>query len=171
MLIVLTHLPADGLKFEHQYKTDELDLAQHEFTLQQPPLLQGRVTRLGEEVRVKGQITAALEAACDRCLEPVALRVARDFDLFYVPGLALTATPNETELSARDLDVSFYRDERIDGDELALEQLELSLPTRILCQEDCRGLCAQCGTNLNVEPCDCPPEIDSRWQALADLKK
>lgn len=170
MLIVLTHLPADGLKFEHQYQTDELDLAQHEFTLHQPPLLQARVTLLGEEVRVKGNITAALEVVCDRCVEPVVLPVAREFDLFYLPEPAPAAISEETELSARDLDVSFYRDERIDADELALEQLELSLPTRILCQEACRGLCAQCGTNLNVAPCDCPPEVDPRWQALAELK-
>lgn len=170
MLIVLTHLPADGLKFEHQYKTDELDLAQHEFTLQQPPLVQGRVTTLGQEVRVKGKVTATLEAACDRCLEPVVLPVERDFDLFYLPEDAQNATPGETELLARDLDVSIYEDERIDVDELVLEQLELSLPTRILCQEDCKGLCAQCGTNLNNEQCHCQPSIDPRWQALADLK-
>lgn len=170
MLIVLTHLPADGLKFEHHYKTDELDLAQYEFTLQQPPVIQGKVTRLGEEVRVKGNLTATLEAACDRCLEPVALPVKREFDLFYMPEESHTVTSGETELLARDLDVSFYEDERIDVDELVLEQLELSLPTRILCQEDCKGLCAQCGTNLNTEQCNCQPSIDPRWQALADLK-
>ncbi|MFN7926902.1 MAG: DUF177 domain-containing protein [Blastocatellia bacterium] len=168
---MLTHLPTDGLKFEHQYKTDELDLAQHEFTFQQPPLVQGRVTTLGEEVRVKGNVTATLETACDRCLEPVALPVEREFDLFYLPEASQSATPGETELLERDLDVSVYQDDRIDVDELVLEQMELSLPTRILCREDCQGLCAQCGTNLNIEQCNCPPDIDPRWQALADLKK
>lgn len=171
MLIVLTHLPADGLKFEHQYKEDELDLASHEFTFQQLPLIQGRVTRIDAEVRVKGQVTAGLEAVCDRCLEPVALPVEREFDLFYLPETSSTTTSGETELLERDLDVSFYTDDRIDVDEVVLEQLELSLPTRILCQEDCQGLCAQCGANLNVAPCNCPPEIDPRWQALAELKK
>ncbi len=170
MLIVLTHLPADGLKFEHQYGAEELDLAQHEFLLLQPPQIQGRVTMLGQEMRVQGQITAELEVVCDRCLAAVAWPVAKEFDLFYVPEDPQAEAKSETELLARELDVSFYQDDRIDVDELALEQLELSLPIRILCQEDCQGLCPECGTNLNVEPCQCPPAIDPRWQALADLK-
>lgn len=171
MLIVLTHLPADGLKIEHQYQPDELDLSQHEFTFQQPPLIRGRVTTLGQEVRVKGNVTAKLETVCDRCLEPVALPIEREFDLFYLPENSQSEAKGEAELFERDLDVSFYQDERIDVDELVLEQMELSLPTRILCQEDCRGLCSQCGLNLNFEQCSCQPEIDPRWQALADLKE
>jgi uncharacterized protein len=90
--------------------------------------------------------------------------------LYYMPVTAQADKSGETELLARDLDFSFYQNERIELDELVLEQLELSLPIRILCQEDCKGLCAQCGTNLNVESCDCPPPIDPRWQALAELK-
>lgn len=170
MLIVLTHLPADGLKFEHQYQADELDLAQHEFSFQEPPLIQGRVTTLGQETRVNGKITATLEAVCDRCLESVKLPIEQEFDLFYLPDDSQAESKGEKELLERDLDFSFYQDERIDIDELVLEQLELSLPTRILCQEDCRGLCSQCGTNLNNETCQCQPEVDPRWQALKDLK-
>ncbi len=170
MLIVLTHLPTDGLKFEHQYQADELDLAQHEFSFQEPPLIQGRITTLGQETRVKGKITATLEAVCDRCLESVELPVEQEFDLFYLPDDSQAESKGEQELLERDLDFSFYQDERIDIDELVLEQLELSLPTRILCQEDCRGLCSQCGTNLNNDACNCQPEIDPRWQALKDLK-
>jgi uncharacterized protein len=170
MLILLTHVPAEGLKFEHQYQADELDLAQHEFSFRQPPLITGRVTILGQETRVKGKLTAQLEAVCDRCLEPVALPVEREFDLFYLPEESYSEAKGETELLERDLDFSFYQDERIDIDELVLEQLELSLPTRILCQENCQGLCPQCGTNLNLTPCNCQTPMDPRWQALADLK-
>lgn len=170
MLIVLTNLPADGLKFEHQYKADELDLSQHEFSLQQPPLVAGRISRLGMEVRVQGKLNAQLEAVCDRCLAPVITPVEREFDLFYLPEESYAGTKGETELLERDLDFSFYQDERLDVDELVLEQLELSLPTRILCQEDCKGLCAQCGTDLNLASCNCQTPMDPRWQALADLK-
>ena len=143
MFIALTHLPAEGIKFEQQYKLDELDLAPYEFSLPQPPLLQGRVTILGTEARVQGNLTAKLAVECDRCLMPVELSVTRDFDLFYLPETAQAEAKGETELFARDLDYSFYQDERIDVDELALEQLELSLPIRFLCQADCLGLCQQ----------------------------
>ncbi|HEX4948787.1 MAG TPA: DUF177 domain-containing protein [Blastocatellia bacterium] len=170
MLLVLTQLPTEGLKFEHQYAADELDLSQHEFTLPQPPLVTGRVTNLGLEMRVKGNLSATLIAECDRCLEAVTLPLATDFDLYYLPAEAQSEKSGETELLERDLDFSVYRNERIDLDELVLEQLELSLPTRILCMEACQGLCPQCGTNLNVESCNCQPPMDPRWQALADLK-
>lgn len=170
MLIVLTHIPADGLKFEHQYAANELDLSQYEFSLTQPPRVTGRVTNIAQEMRVQGSLQATLTAECDRCLEAVTLPIANDFDLYYMPVTAQADKSGETELLARDLDFSFYQNERIELDELVLEQLELSLPIRILCQEDCKGLCAQCGTNLNVESCNCPPPIDPRWQALADLK-
>ena len=170
MLIVLTHLPADGLKFEHQYAAEELDVTQHDFTFQQPPHVQGRVTNVGTEMRVKGSLTATLDADCARCLEAVSLPVATDFDLFYLPAETQADKTGEAELLDRDLDVSFYEDDRIDMDQLVLEQLELGLPARLLCKEDCQGLCQQCGTNLNVEKCQCQPPIDPRWQALADLK-
>lgn len=170
MLIVLTHLPADGLKFEHQYEADELDLSQHEFDLPQPPLVNGRVTNLGQEMRVKGSLRATLAAVCDRCLETVTLPLAADFDLYYLPATAHSDKAGETELLERDLDVSYYQHDRIDVDELVLEQLELGLPARILCTEECKGLCQQCGTNLNVESCQCSAPTDPRWQALADLK-
>jgi uncharacterized protein len=171
MLIVLTHLPADGLKFEHQYETDELDLSAHVFTFQQFPTVQGRVTALGTEMRVKGRLQAHLAVDCDRCLEAVALPIDNEFDLYYLPENAQAGKSGETELLERDLDVSTYQNDRIDVDELVLEQLELSLPTRVLCTADCKGLCSQCGTNLNVESCNCQPPIDPRWHALTDLKE
>jgi uncharacterized protein len=50
------------------------------------------------------------------------------------------------------------------------EQVLLALPGRMLCQQDCQGLCPQCGANRNRTNCDCvQPAVDSRWKALADL--
>lgn len=170
MLLVLTHLPADGLKFEHQYKMDELDLSQSDFSLTAPPRIAGRVTNLAREMRLQGSLQATLAAECDRCLETVTLPIANEFDLYYLPAETHKDKTGETELLERDLDFSFYQNDQIEMDELVLEQLELSLPIRILCQDECQGLCPQCGANLNVESCDCPPPIDPRWQALADLK-
>lgn len=169
MLVSLTHLPVDGLRFEHQYEEGKLDLSGHEFEFRQLPLITGRVSTIGMETRVKGTIRAQLETVCDRCLESVLIPVNQEFDLFYLPE-AQASKSDEKELQERDLDFSFYRDETIDIDELVLEQLELSLPSRILCREDCLGLCSQCGTNLNLEKCQCQPPIDPRWQVLADLK-
>jgi uncharacterized protein len=171
MLISLVKLPAEGRRFEHAYAADELNLDGHEFTFVQPPQARGQVSRLGQEIRVKGRLSAELEVACDRCLEPVRVPVGQEFDLFYLPEDPLAGTGGETELHGRDLDFSVYQGDEIDLDELVLEQLELALPTRLLCREECRGLCEQCGADLNERECGCEPPVDPRWQVLADLKE
>lgn len=171
MLISLIRLPAEGRRFEHTYAADELDLTGREFVFVTPPTAGGRVLRLGQELRVTGQLTATLEGMCDRCLAVVEIPVAQQFELCYLPEDPLAGTSGETEVQGRDLDVAICRDDEIDLDELVLEQLELALPTRLLCREDCRGLCDQCGTNLNEMQCACEPPLDPRWQALADLKQ
>ncbi len=170
MQVMLSKMPTDGLPFQHQYKEQELDLSGHEFSFLQLPSVNGRVNKIGMEMRVKGVLTAQLEVTCDRCLKTAEFPVNNNFDLFYLPAEANTNQAGEVELQEHELDFSFYQDEKIDIDELVLEQFELSLPQRILCQTDCLGLCSQCGTNLNDESCDCQSEIDPRWQALADLK-
>jgi len=163
-------MPADGLSFEHQYAANELDISEHEFKLEKPPLVSGRVTRAGMDMRVQGEIKATLVTACDRCLTDVPIELEIPFDLIYVPEDPGTGHTGETELHDRDLDLAVYENDQINLDDLVLEQLELSLPSRVLCRDDCRGLCSECGADLNFEQCHCEKPIDPRWQALADLK-
>ncbi len=170
MNISLVRMPPDGLVFKHQYKAGELDIRDYDFILQEPPLVSGRVDRAGLDMRVRGEVRAKLSATCDRCLNEVAIPVGIPFDLLYAPGDPGAGHTGEHELHDRDLDFAVYENDQINLDDLVLEQLELSLPGRVLCREDCRGLCPQCGADLNVEQCNCKPEIDPRWQALADLK-
>ncbi|MGE0884153.1 MAG: DUF177 domain-containing protein [Blastocatellales bacterium] len=170
MIISLSRMPADGLVFKHQYEADELDTSEREFELQAPPLVNGRVNRAGMDMRVQGEIRATMIATCDRCLADIPLELQIPFDLIYVPEGFGTSQSSETELHNRDLDLAVYENDQINLDDLVLEQLELSLPSRILCREDCRGLCSQCGADLNLEQCRCEKPIDPRWQALAYLK-
>ncbi len=58
---------------------------------------------------------------------------------------------------------------RLELDELVSEDIYLSLPSRFLCKEDCKGLCAICGQDLNISECSCSAPTDSRWDSLKDL--
>ncbi len=81
------------------------------------------------------------------------------------------STEAEREIEEDDLETSYYRDDQIDLNELMREQFYLALPMKPLCREDCKGLCAQCGTNLNTGTCDCAPVWeDPRLAALKALK-
>ena len=99
-----------------------------------------------------------LELACSRCLEPFELPVDASFDVRYLPQSENTG--DEREVEEDDLSDAFYRDEQIDLGQLMEEQFYLALPMKPLCREDCKGLCASCGTNLNEATCDC----QVRWE-------
>ena len=98
------------------------------------------------------------------------LPVNATFDLRYLPqgAAADEETSEESETEADDVSTTFYREEEIDLAELLREQFYLALPMKPLCAESCKGLCPQCGVNLNVETCACKPQ----WEdpRLAGLK-
>jgi uncharacterized protein len=56
-------------------------------------------------------------------------------------------------------------------DQLIFENLVADMPIQIRCNDECKGLCSGCGTNLNTETCDCKPEADSRWDELRSLRR
>jgi uncharacterized protein len=121
--------------------------------------------------RLSGHVSGTLELACSRCLEPFRLPVDMPFDLRYVPRSENTGE-GEREVEEDDLTTAFYSDEQIDLGQLMLEQFHLALPMKPLCREDCRGLCPQCGTNLNTGACECRQSwVDPRLAALKELQK
>ncbi len=64
-----------------------------------------------------------------------------------------------------------YSGEKIDLSEFLKEQIVLSLPYKLLCKEDCKGLCPKCGTNLNIEKCNCKNNWeDSKFAVLRNIK-
>jgi DUF177 domain-containing protein len=155
MIISLVRLPVDGLRFEHQYQAGELDTRNYDFEMLAPPLVTGRVDRVGMDMRLRGEIKAEIAVACARCLKQVPIRVAIPFDLLYAPEDPGGNRTGEIELQARDMDFSVYERDEIDLDALVLEQIELELPSRALCRDDCQGLCPDCGVDLNLEQCNC----------------
>ncbi|HEX8709540.1 MAG TPA: DUF177 domain-containing protein [Pyrinomonadaceae bacterium] len=169
MRIELENLEQTGDAFEHTYQPDELDLEEEHARLTGPAEVRGRVSRSGQEVRLRGKIRAAAEVDCDRCLSPAPVAVETAFDVGYIPVEAYTAS-EAAELQEADLSLSIFDGATIDVDELVREQVLLELPARALCAEDCRGLCPACGSNRNTAPCSCQStETDPRWAALEKL--
>ncbi|MSO55411.1 MAG: DUF177 domain-containing protein [Acidobacteria bacterium] len=120
--------------------------------------------------RVAGHFSGQIELSCSRCLEPFPMALETDFDLRYVPRVE-NAGEGEKEVEEDDLTTAFYADDQIDLGQLIMEQIHLALPMKPLCVEACRGLCPQCGTNLNTGSCGCTQEwIDPRLEALKKLK-
>lgn len=131
------------------------------FSLRRPP----RVAVTAEEsregaIQLSGVLTAELVERCSRCLRPVERELEVDIDLRFEPELdPWDEGPGLYALEANR--------EEIDVGPALREELILALPEYPLCDPDCRGLCPQCGTDLNEGECDCTEEAgDPRWDAL-----
>ncbi len=172
MRIEVENLTATGQTFAHTYTPDELSLDDEDVRLSTEAVVEGLASRKRDEVFLRGTIKAGLEVACDRCLTASPFPVDIKFDAAFTPSSVSVESPENAELQADDLLVSFYEGDAIDVDELVREQILLSLPTRMLCKEECKGLCLDCGANLNAGEHVCENRaIDPRWSALAALKK
>lgn len=131
--------------------------------------LEGKVRPAGEHFLVDGRTNASGRLSCGRCLEPVGWQMESTFD-FEVALTAAAPLDAELTLDEADLDVVFLEEPILDLEELAIEQVMLEMPIRVLCSEECAGLCPQCGANRNQEDaCRCKTEVDPRWAVLKDL--
>ena len=155
----------------HLYPEGEPDLESEDSRVTGRPVLDLRIDREGDRVKIAGSISSQVHIFCDRCLTPLSISVDQSFDLIYVPPIGARAPDDEREIDPDDLSIGFYQGQAIDLDDLVREQIELALPMARLCSEECQGLCPDCGANLNREECTCTPEqTGPRWNALKELK-
>lgn len=125
----------------------------------------------GEYV-VDGSFKFTADLACSRCLEPSPFASSSNFHVRFRPrSEAPRQEDEEIEVSPEELDVEFYRERSIPFRDLALEQIQLSIPMKALCDESCLGLCPKCGANRNRETCSCEESLmDERWGALREIQ-
>jgi uncharacterized protein len=123
-----------------------------------------------KDVRVRGQLATTLELPCARCLEPVQQDVNREFELLYRPRGA-DAGRDELSVTDAEAEIGYYQGEGVLLEDVLREQVLLAVPLKVICREDCKGLCPHCGKNLNQEQCSCSvPAEDPRWAALKDIR-
>jgi uncharacterized protein len=171
MQLDLTRYRQPVSQLSRTFQPEEVAQAGDAYRIVAPVVLDLEIHKDKEKFRLVGRTRTELELACSRCLEPFRLPVDSSFDIRYLPASEM-ATEEERELQDEDVETSYYRDDRIDLNEVLREQFYLALPMKPLCVEDCRGLCSQCGTNLNSGACECAPVWeDPRLAPLKSLMK
>jgi uncharacterized protein len=119
------------------------------------------ITRLTSGLLFELAFDVTLEGPCMRCLEEASVELAiraREYQ-----GLGSEASEETT--------TPYLADDRLDLSSWARDAIALELPEKVLCREECAGLCPGCGANLNVDTCTCPPpELDPRFAKLAELR-
>jgi len=178
MLIELAELELHPIDFQEEFPPDAIDLGED---VRQLSLLKtsGRAQLVVEhhgkrnviqDIRLNGELATRLELLCARCLEPVVQDVTRKFDLLYRP-LGTDAGNEELSVTVAEAEVGYYQGDGLLLEDAIREQVLLAVPLKVVCREDCKGLCSTCGKNRNTEPCSCAPPLgDPRWSALKDLR-
>ena len=125
------------------------------------------------EYLVDASATFTDDLRCSRCLDAYPFANASSFHVRFRPRPEPSGEENEeVEITEDELDVEFYTERSIPLRDLAIEQVQLSIPMKPLCDENCLGLCAQCGANRNRESCSCDTSIrDERWGALHEFRE
>ena len=122
------------------------------------------------DFRLKGQFAGRFSVPCARCIEPVEIPLAAEFDLIFRPLGADTDAP-ERSITAPETEIGYYQRDSLALEDVLREQVLLALPVRTLCKPDCKGLCPRCGANRNLQNCTCDAgPSDPRWEALAGLR-
>jgi uncharacterized protein len=128
---------------------------------------------LEEEYVADGTVTFTADLECSRCVEPFPFANTSAFHVRFRPRPEASEENEEVEIIAREeLDVEFYSDRVLPLRDLALEQIQLSLPMKPLCDESCLGLCPTCGVNRTRQSCSCGESVaDGRWGALKSIRE
>lgn len=127
---------------------------------------------LDAEYVADGTVSFSADLTCSRCAEPYPFAITSPFHVRFRPRPEASAENEEVEITDKEeLDVEFYSEREIPLRDLALEQVQLSIPMKPLCDESCLGLCPTCGVNRSREKCSCGESIvDERWGALKDIR-
>lgn len=139
-----------------------------------PIRIAGRAHRTEDLIAVTGTVRIDIRLSCSRCLKDFEMSLSEDFSVTFsrqIPRPDGTPQPAEKELTADDFGLVHFQGEQIDLRESIQEQVVMMLPQRPLCSESCKGLCPQCGKDLNRGRCDCrQPVPDDRLAVLKNFK-
>ena len=127
-----------------------------------------RMQRTNQGLLVDGWVELTLELSCNRCLKVYEQPMHVNFEEQFYPTVDVVSG---LPLAPFDEEEVFPIDDHHLGDltEVIRQNVLIALPMVTICREDCKGLCSQCGKDLNLGPCECEPEVDTRLSVLQKL--
>lgn len=152
-------------------KIDTINYCDSTYNLASPINLIGKISKNAkDEIRLVADVDFTMIDNCSRCLEPVEVLINYTIDGFLV-------SDDFDEDEFEDYDAFIIESDEIDLVKIIEQTLDFNIPNKVLCKEDCQGLCPDCGANLNKETCSCSEiaidedDIDPRFAKLKDMFK
>ena len=156
----IVHCPGATLDFSENVDLSDLCYGTS-YPVSEPVHAEGTVRNTADVLMMKGMITTRIHGVCDRCAGDFTREVETPIDVVLVEELSNEDSEDEwvfpLEAGTADLD------------DIVRTVFVLNLDSKLLCSEDCKGICYRCGKNLNEGPCGCQKEIDPRFAALRQL--
>lgn len=157
----IIHIPGASKDF-----SGELDLSMVELfgekPFDRPVAIRGTVRNMAGALELSGVAQSTLDTRCDRCLKDLTVELNIPVETLLAEELSNADDPEADDIVLLD-------NGQVDLDEIFTTACILSLDSKHLCKEDCKGLCPTCGKDLNEGPCSCGKETDPRLAVLAKL--
>lgn len=154
MFIDINRIGAKGLVLEDSVVMDENLLIETDSFFLDEVNYAVHMTREGEKIRTRGRVQTTLSLRCVSCLVSYEEKVDSTFDIILFPVRLLPAD-HQAALNADEMEYMFFEGEEVDLERVLMEQINLFIPLNPMCSPYCKGMCPNCGKNLNDENCQC----------------
>ena len=172
MFIEIEDLEPEPLHVHHVFPAGEIKFSHEDAVLNDPVTVDFSLDHKDRNLRIAGVVETAILFRCSRCTKESTRDLSAGFDLSYQPQPEWSDKDAEIELKYEDMEVAFYDGIAFDLNMMVLEQIELAIPMKFICREDCKGLCHKCGADLNEGTCPCSKEnVDARMSVLLEFRK
>lgn len=168
MVINMSELfAADGIvkTYKPELEMSEIVWKRKKYPIVSKQPVELRLTHEGDrKIAITAKVSLVLEMPCDRCLENV--RVPMDLDFEREVDASASAQERIAQLDEQ----SYIDGYHLDVDGMVWDEMITELPEKVLCKEDCKGVCPKCGVNLNHQTCSCDrTELDPRMSIIRDI--
>lgn len=165
MLDLSRFLSENAISYPINQEMDSKDLPERvNLIVNSPIVYKGDIYKVANEYQIHITINYTFDSNCDRCLKQTSSELET-----ILSGKLVSSTGKFNDEDEQE-DIIFYEDDRLNIKEYVWNQVVSSLPMKILCNKECKGLCHTCGMDLNTQSCDCMGSIiDPRLEKLKDL--
>ena len=153
----------DKLDLNFSQKIDTINYCNNSYKLSSPINIKGKVSNTNKGLYLDIDVDFILIDNCSRCLDEVEVPIE-----YSIQGFLVKEGFDEDEFE--DDDALIFDGQEVDFVDIIEQTLDFKIPASVLCKEDCKGLCKQCGVNLNITKCQCQKtELDPRMAAIQDI--
>lgn len=164
MLINVTKVKSTNQTVERVDICEAVDAAAYDYAelrLTKPLHFVGVIENAAPFLELRGDLTTSLELVCSRCLQSFGMDLQLEIAEVYT---------NKADSLSEDDEINFFEGDEIDIAPALLKAVFMELPMHPLCRQSCKGICPQCGADLNVSPCTCENDnVDIRLEKLKNL--